>query len=114
MFVGNISDVEAVEVGSGAQDSFKRVLIGPEQGWEDYVMRLFTIKKGGHTPLHSHPWPHINYVVSGEGVVVMDGKEFPICEGSYAYVPSNIEHNYRNTSSQDLLVICIVPREGER
>ena len=35
----------------------KQVLVGPAQGWEDYVMRLFTLEKDGHAPRHSHDWP---------------------------------------------------------
>ena len=38
-------------------------------------MRLFTLKEKGNSPRHTHPWPHINYVVSGRGVLYIDGKE---------------------------------------
>jgi len=43
----------------------KQILIGPEQGWADHVMRLFTLGPSGYAPRHAHPWPHIMYVVEG-------------------------------------------------
>jgi len=43
----------------------KRVLIGKSKGAKNFVMRLFTVEEGGYSPLHSHPWEHEVYIVSG-------------------------------------------------
>lgn len=112
MFVGNVKDLEEKAVNiPAAKNAFKKTLIGPQEGWEGWVMRLFTIKSEGHTPRHSHPWPHINYIVGGTGVLFLEGQEYPLSEGSIAYVPSGAEHQF--TSSGDLSFICIVPEEGD-
>ncbi len=114
MIVSNIDDVKAVPMdGEGVKSVLKRVLVGPKEGWESHVMRIFTVGKGGNTPRHKHPWPHINYIVSGEGILYMDGVEYKVKKDSYAYVPSNVEHQYVNTGEDDFVFICIVPKEGE-
>lgn len=89
-----------------------KVLVSPTEGWEDHVMRVFEIEAGGHTPRHAHPWPHINYIIEGEGHLFLNGEENPITAGSYAYVPSNELHQFRNTGTKPLKFICIVPIEG--
>ncbi len=115
MFVGCIDKIEErLMDSSDAKNVTKRILIGPKEGWDSHVMRLFTIEKDGFTPKHSHPWPHINYVVEGEGILYMDGKEYKMTKDCVSYVPSNVEHQYRNTGNEKFVVICIVPKEGER
>ena len=91
----------------------KQILIGSEQGWSDHVMRLFTLGPGGYAPRHSHPWPHIMYVVEGRGNLFMDGSDHPLTPGSVAYVPSEIEHQVSNAGDGSFVFMCIVPKIGE-
>ncbi len=60
------------------KDAVMKVLVSPEEGWEDNVLRVFELEPGGYTPKHSHDWPHINYVIEGEGALFLNGKENPI------------------------------------
>ncbi len=114
MFVSSIEEIEAKPMeGEGVKNVLKKILLGPNEGWNSHVMRIFTIGKEGNTPKHKHPWPHINYVVEGEGVLFMDGKEYKVKKDYVAFVPANIEHQYRNTGENNFVIICIVPREGE-
>ncbi|MFO7850422.1 MAG: cupin domain-containing protein [Spirochaetia bacterium] len=113
MFIGHIDEIEKKELDSPELKGVtQQVPIGPEQGWEDYVMRVFTLQAGGHTPKHSHPWPHINYVLKGEGVLHHEGEETPIRAGSVAYLPGGTNHQFVNKSEGELSFICIVPKEG--
>ena len=91
----------------------KQILIDEGKGWESHVMRLFTLGKGGCSPKHEHPWPHIAFIVSGEGTLMIDGEETGVNRGSYAFVPPNSNHQFRNTGDGDMQFICIVPKEGE-
>lgn len=114
MHVGHIKDAIPVELKSPElKDVRKQVLVGPQQGWEGWVMRLFTLSPGGYTPRHSHPWPHINYVTGGEGNLFLGGQEHLLEAGSTAFVPPGVEHQFQNRGEGDLLFICIVPQEGE-
>ena len=91
----------------------KQILIGPEQGWVDHVMRLFTLKEGGYAPRHEHPWPHILYAMEGSGNLFMDGTDYPMSPGSVAYVPSDILHQISNAGPDEFVFMCIVPKIGE-
>lgn len=112
MFLSHIDEIDKMKLDSTELEGvWKQVPIGPEQGWEDHVMRVFTVEAGGHTPKHDHPWPHINYVVQGRGKLFHDGEETEIRAGSVAYLPGGTEHQFVNDSQEDLAFICIVPRE---
>ncbi len=114
MFISCIDKIKEMPMDmEGANNVGKRILIGPNEGWDSHVMRLFRLEKGGYTPKHKHPWQHINYVVEGEGILYMDGKEYQMKKDCVAYVPPNTEHQYKNSTEQDFIIICIVPKEGE-
>ncbi|WP_366922939.1 cupin domain-containing protein [Metallumcola ferriviriculae] len=114
MYVSNVKDIKSTTVNApGVKNALKQVLIGPEQGWEGWVMRHFTLGASGNSPKHSHPWPHINYIVSGEGILFLDGNEHNLGPGSVAYVPGGTEHQFRNNGTADFAFICIVPEEGD-
>ena len=114
MFVSHIDQIEGIELkGKNLKDAVKKVLIGEKEGWEDYVMRFFSLKKGGYTPKHSHPWIHVNIVLDGKGTLFLDGKEHEVKKGSVALVPENALHQYRADRGEELHFICIVPKKGE-
>lgn len=115
MFASNVKVLEEIKVTApGVVNAFKKSLIGPKEGWEGWVMRLFTLKDRGNSPRHSHPWPHINYILSGKGILYVEGKDTSLEEGSIAYVPSNVEHQFISTGDEDFVFICIVPEEGDK
>mgnify|MGYP000126760819 CR=1 FL=1 len=114
MYVDSVKNIKTINVNApGANNVIKQTLVGPAQGWEGWVMRLFTLAQGGHTPRHSHPWPHINYIVSGEGTLYLDNKEYAVEPGFVAYIPGGAEHQFKNRGQQDFSFICIVPEEGD-
>lgn len=114
MFVSHEAQVKRVELsGDQLRGVSKQVLIGADEGWESHVMRQFHLQEGGHTPRHTHQWPHINYVTAGKGTLFLQGKEHPIERGSIAYVPPGAEHQFMADQGEPVSFICIVPTEGE-
>ncbi len=98
----------------GAEGVYKQIPISREDGTPTFSFRVFTIEPGGHTPLHEHPFEHLNYVIEGNGTVVAGDKETDIKKGDFALVMPGETHQYRNKSkSEPLLVICAVPKEYE-
>lgn len=92
----------------------KQVVIGPDDGSNEIVLRYFRLAAGGATPYHAHDWPHLVKVEVGVGVTVdVDGNETPIEAGDFIYVPDNEKHRFRNTGEGSFEFICIVPRRGE-
>jgi len=111
MFVSHRDDIEKLKISDLIT---KQILVGPEQGWDDYVMRLFTLEKDGKAPHHSHPWPHIMFAVEGSGNLYLEGQNHPLKPGSVAYVPDNADHQVSNAGEQQFVFICIVPKDGDR
>lgn len=91
----------------------KQVLIGRDQGWDSHVMRMFTLTKDGYSPKHSHPWDHMVYIVKGEGIIFIDGTDYPVSGDSVAFVPGGKEHQFLQKGKDELVFMCIVPTEGD-
>jgi Uncharacterized conserved protein, contains double-stranded beta-helix domain len=115
LIVAHEKDVKGLELkGDSMKNVLKKVLVSPQEGWEGYVMRVFDLDVDGYTPRHSHPWPHINYILKGNGILHLDGTDKEIEAGSYAYVPGNKIHQFSNRGKEPLSFICIVPEEGDK
>ncbi|TFG57674.1 MAG: cupin domain-containing protein [Spirochaetales bacterium] len=115
MFLDDASSIPSVAITSTlAENIRKQVLVGPAQGWKGWVMRLFTINGVGYTPKHRHPWPHINYVLKGKGILFHGGREHPVQEGSVAFIPEDEEHQFRCDNDEGLSFLCIVPENGDK
>ena len=115
MVVGHERDVLGTRINnSEMKNVLKKVLIGPKEGWKGYVMRVFELGEGGHSPKHAHPWPHINYILAGKGKLHLDGIDYELEAGSYAYVPGSRIHQFSNTGQDTFVFICIVPEEGDQ
>lgn len=113
MIVENEKNVSVIEVNSSeAKFTSMKALVSPIEGWEGYVMRQVEVLEGGYTPKHSHPWPHINYFVEGKGELMIDGKINPVTAGSFAFVPNDALHQFRNVGKTAFKFLCIVPEKG--
>jgi quercetin dioxygenase-like cupin family protein len=98
----------------GAVGIYKQIPLSREDGAPTFAFRVFTIEPGGHTPLHNHPFEHMNYVIEGNGTVIAEDKEIEIERGNFVLVMPGETHQYKNTStSKPLVIICAVPKEYE-
>ena len=87
-----------------------RVLIGKDDGAENFCMRIFEIAKDGYTPKHTHEWEHEIFVHSGKGEVFRNG-EFTLIESGMAiFIPGNEEHQMKNTGNDPLVFVCLIPK----
>ncbi len=93
----------------GASKTTIRVLLGPDLGVPNFVMRLFEIEPGGQTPLHSHEWEHEIFILSGSGICVSTEGETPVGVHDAVFVPPGEKHCFRNTGDEMLRVICLIP-----
>jgi len=99
----------------GASGIAKQIPVSRNDGSPSFSFRVFSFEPGGHTPFHTHPNEHINYVIDGQGVIVNEsGETRPIKKGDFALILPNEKHQYRNQSpTERLLMICAVPIEYE-
>ncbi|MBV1757050.1 MAG: cupin domain-containing protein [Dethiosulfatibacter sp.] len=115
MIVGHKDDIEFVRPEDpSVKGAEMKKIIGSEEGWEDHVMRIVRLEPNGYSFNHNHPWPHINYYIKGQGVLTIEGKEYPVKEGGYSLVPANKQHQWKSTEDSGLEFICIVPKEGHK
>ena len=98
----------------GAKGVYKQIPISKENGTPTFSFRVFTIEPGGHTPLHNHPFEHLNYVIQGNGVVIAEDQKHELKKGDFVLILPGEIHQYRNTSIKNpMVVICAVPKEYE-
>jgi len=115
MHISNLGRAEKKKLDmEGARGVKKQVPISKEDGTPTFSFRVFTIEPGGHTPHHTHPFEHLNYVIEGNGTVLGQDGEHEIKKGDFALILPDETHQYRNTSTtESLVVICAVPKEYE-
>ena len=107
--------IPAKAFGPEAPGTAIRVLISDAtDGAPVYNLRMIEVEPDGHTPDHAHPYEHENFVLEGEGEVMMAGRIYPIAAGSVILVPPDVRHQYRNTGGTLLRFLCSVPVEKLR
>ena len=66
MKVVNLNTVPRKDVQmEGASGVTRQLPIGAADGAPTFSFRVFSLEPGGHTPFHSHPAEHVNYIIEG-------------------------------------------------
>ena len=89
-----------------------RVLIGRQDGAENFTMRRFEIGPDGFTPRHSHDWEHEVWILEGEGEVMIQDQWHALKPGTAVFVPAGVEHQFRNGADQNFAFLCLVPSKA--
>lgn len=106
------SEVEEEQIDmDGVEGATIRWLIKDTDGADNFAMRLFTLAPGGHTPFHQHDWEHEVFIIEGKGALVhgSEDNETPFEAGHVIFVPPNDWHQFKNTGSQPVKFLCLVP-----
>ena len=110
MKVTRIVDHEQTDLWlDGAEKVRMRMLIGPEDGANTFHMCHFEIEPGGHTPHHHHDYEHELLALKGQGVIKGESGELPFRAGDVIWVPANETHQFANSGSQPLEIVCLIP-----
>jgi quercetin dioxygenase-like cupin family protein len=113
MRIKKSTEVPSAEVKmEGAANCRVRWLIGESDQAPTFAMREFEVAPGGHTPRHFHDYEHEIYVLDGEGVVVDGDAERPLAVGDVLLVAPNDVHQFRNTGTQPLRFLCLIPNSA--
>ena len=116
MKINSLDKVEKIKMNmEGAKGAYKQIPISKADGTPAYSFRVFTIEPDGHTPYHRHAFEHLNYIIEGDGAVVMeDGTEHPVKKGDFVLILPDEVHQYKNKSAdKPFVLICAVPKEYE-
>ncbi len=96
----------------GAKDVEIRQLISKQDGAKNFAMRMFELKPGGHTPLHTHPHEHEVFIVTGRGTLVCEGQEHEFAPEHVIFIPGGEEHQFKNTGDSILKFLCLIPADA--
>tara|TARA_Y100001970_G_C14098971_1_gene784379 strand:+ start:808 stop:1125 length:318 start_codon:yes stop_codon:yes gene_type:complete len=95
------------------KDTHSNPILGSNDGVPTVVSLYHDHQPGESSKHHSHDWEHQVYITRGEGIVWVDGTEYPIKEGDFVLVPPNSTHHFKNTSDKVLTRITFNPKESE-
>lgn len=113
MRIKNHTEVPAAEVTmEGAAGCQVRWLIGEKDQAPNFAMREFEVAPGGHTPKHFHDYEHEVYVLAGSGTLVDGDQERPLSAGDVVFVEPNDVHQFRNTGSEPMRFLCLIPNSA--
>ena len=113
MIIKKLNDVPSGYLPGNAHVK-KQIVLGPDDGSQEIVLRYFSIAPEGKSPHHSHDFPHLVKIESGKGIAKDSaGTERQLQAGDYIYVESNEVHQFVNTGSEPFDFVCIVPIRGE-
>lgn len=107
--VCHYDEIEAQVFGDEAPGVTIRWVIDEKHGAPNYAMRIIEVAPGGHTPHHNHWNEHENFIIEGQGTVMIAGETYPIKQGDVVFVPPDVEHQYANAGNTPLKFICGVP-----
>lgn len=99
----------------GAKNVYKQVPLSKNDGAPTFSFRVFSVEPNGYSPFHQHPFEHLNYIIEGNGAIVMEnGEERVVKKGDFALILPDEKHQYKNKSaSEPMVFICGVPKEYE-
>lgn len=109
MNVTNLSDLETTELRSGASDEVAWVGGFFSYGGKDAEQSAtiyFAVPPGDRLGKHVDTAEETQFVVSGQGELLLDEGPRPIRPGDVFVLPEGTSHDLRNTGSEDLRIIA--------
>ena len=110
--VKRADQVEGREVPAG-RATRTQVLLGPDDGAPNFVMRRFTMGEGGGMPRHVNTVEHEQYVLRGRARVGIDDDVHEVAAGDVLYIPAGAPHFYEVVEAP-FEFLCMVPNEEDR
>lgn len=99
----------------GAEGVVKKVLVGPEEGSDDIIMRYFKVLPKGYTVRHKHDYEHLVQVEKGRGIAIdEEGREHHVSVGDSVFLARNEEHQFKNPYSEPFEFICVIPNYNKK
>jgi quercetin dioxygenase-like cupin family protein len=70
------------------------------------LVNEFEVANGGYVFPHSHPTHEFYFVMSGRGVMTIDGEDRNVAPGDLVYIPPDLIHSLRPTGGGAIHCFC--------
>jgi quercetin dioxygenase-like cupin family protein len=105
-------DVPANKVAAGTATQMQ-VLVGPDQGAPNFVLRRFIMDAGGGMPLHTNQVEHEQYVLRGRARITVGTAVHEVGPDHTLYIPAGTPHSYQVLQAP-FEFLCVVPNGPDR
>ncbi len=85
----------------------RRRFLNPENSSTNFALRAYIIEPGGYTSYDIHPHEHGVYMISGNAVVIIEGREFTLRPGDVLHIGGNEAHQFFNRGSESVKFLCV-------
>lgn len=72
---------------------------------------LYVLPAGGADPQSPHTEDEVYYIVSGRGLITVEGKDREVKSGSVIYVKANDRHNFHTITEELQILVFFAPAE---
>ena len=90
-----------------------QVLVGPDQGAPNFVLRRFIMGAGGGMPLHTNLVEHEQYVLRGRARITIGDTVHDVAPDHTLYIPAGAPHSYQVVEAP-FEFICVVPNRPDK
>lgn len=91
---------------------FATVFSGDQTPTDSMVSGFAEVPAGRDFHVHRHEPAEIYHVLAGEGVVHLDGREFPVEAGSVVFIPGGSRHGIHTTSDEPLRLFYVLAADS--
>ncbi len=110
-FVEPADSLPAKPVAAGTNAKMQ-VLVGPDQGAPNFVLRRFIMQAGGGMPLHTNEVEHEQYVLRGRARIRIGAQVHEVAADHTLYIPAGVPHSYEVLEAP-FEFLCVVPNRSD-
>jgi len=111
-FVASALKLPATEVAAGRATQVQ-ILVGPEQGAPNFVLRRFIMGAGGGMPRHTNEVEHEQYVLRGRARITIGDEVYEVGPDHTLYIPAGAVHSYQ-VLEEPFEFLCVVPNQPDK
>ena len=90
-----------------------QVLVGPDQGAPNFVLRRFIMGAGGGMPRHTNLVEHEQYVLRGRARITIGEAVHEVRPDTTLYIPAGAVHSY-DVIEAPFEFLCVVPNAPDK
>lgn len=90
-----------------------QVLVGPDDGAPNFVLRRFVMEEDGGIPVHTNEVEHEQYVLRGRARIRIGGEDHRVGPDDSVFIPAGTPHSYE-VEEGPFEFLCVVPNRSDR